>query len=157
MRRQDKYPETKTFHYFNANPKGRITGDCRIRGIAAATGEDYNVIVMALAIIQVETGYDQTANQGINILMEKLGWKKMPQPRKRNGRKYTGREFCRVQQKYLGDKANHGKDVGDGIVISPRVFCNIGGHHEVAIVDGKVWDIWDSTDGCIGNYWVKEA
>jgi hypothetical protein len=157
MRRQDKYPDTKTFHYFNANPKGRITGDCRIRAIATATGVDYNKVVMALAIIQIETGYDQCADTGINILMERLGWKKMPQPRKKNGKKYTGAEFCRVQQKWLQDEANHGNEWDDGIVISPRIFCNIGGHHEVAIVDGKVWDIWDSTGGCIGNYWIKEG
>ena len=87
MTREDKYPTTDTFRYFNANPKNRITGDCRIRAIATATGEDYNKIVLAFAIIQIETGYDQTANQGISILMEKLGWKKMPQPRKANGTK----------------------------------------------------------------------
>ena len=146
MTRQQKYPETKTFHYFNANPRNRVTGDCRIRGLAAATGLDYNIIVMALAVIQIETGYDQTANQGISILMERLGWVKHPQPRKPNGRKYTGAEFCKVIQ---SGKAK------DGIVISDRIFCNIGGHHEVAIIDGKVWDIWDSTEGCIGNYWTK--
>lgn len=155
MTRRQKYPETKTFHYFNANPKGRITGDCRIRAISLATELDYNLVVMMLAVIQIETGYDQTANQGISILMERLGWEKMPQPRKKNGRKYTGEEFCRVQQKYLHDKSNHGNEWDDGIVISPRIFCNIGGHHEVAIIDGKVCDIWDSTEGCIGNYWYK--
>jgi len=156
MKRQEKYPDTKTFHYFNANPKNRITGDCRIRAIATATGVDYNKVVMALAIIQIETGYDQCADTGINILMKRLGWKKMPQPRKKNGKKYTGKEFCEVQQKWLQDEKNHGNEWDDGIVISPRIFCNIGGHHEVAIVDGKVWDIWNSTGGCIGNYWIKE-
>lgn len=156
MTRQQKYPETKTFHYFNANPKNRYTGDCRIRALATATGLDYNLIVMMLAIVQIETGYDQCANQGISILMERLGWTKMPQPRKKNGKKYTGKEFCEVQQKWLQDKANHGNEWDDGIVITPRIFCNIGGNHEVAIIDGKVWDTWDSTDGCIGNYWIKE-
>jgi len=146
MTRQEKYPDTKTFHFYNANPKGRITGDCRIRAIATATGEKYNNVVLALALIQIATGYDQCANQGIDILMDSLGWKKQKQPRKANGKKYTGKEFCRIQQKGVSE---------NGIVISPRIFCNIGGHHEVAIVDGKVNDIWDSTDGCIGNYWVK--
>ena len=155
MTRQQKYPDTKTFHFYNANPKGRYTGDCRIRALATATGIDYNVIVMMLAIIQVETGYDQCANDGISILMDRLGWKKMRQPRKRNGKKYTGREFCKVQQKLLHD-GYLGVEYEDGIVGSPRIFCNIGGNHEVAIVDGKVWDTWDSTDGCIGNYWVKD-
>ncbi len=148
MTRQQKYPDTKTFHFYNANPKNRITGDCRIRAISTATGVEYNKVVLALALIQMETGYDQCTNQGIDILMDALGWKKQKQPRKPNGKKYTGKEFCKVLQKGVPE---------NGIVISPRIFCNIGGNHEVAVVDGKVWDTWDSTEGCIGNYWTKEA
>ena len=155
MRRQDKYPDTDTFHYYNANPKNRITTDCCVRAISAATGTDYNRVVLAQAIIQMETGYDQACNKGVDVLMERSGWSKMPQPRKKDGTKYTGKEFCEFQQKYLQDEYAHGKEVDDGIVISPRIVANIGGHHMVAIVDGKVWDIWNSTRGCIGNYWVK--
>lgn len=150
MKREQKYPDTKTFHFYNANPKGRITGDCRIRAITVACNCDYNDVVLALALIQMDTGYDQCANQGINILMEYLGWKKMPQPKKPDGTKYTGREFCQEVQNGLS-----GKPVKDGIVASPRIFANIGSHHEVAIVDGKIWDIWNSTGGCVGNFWVK--
>lgn len=146
MTRQQKYPDTSTFFFFNANPKKRYTGDCRIRAISTATGIDYNEIVLKLAYIQIETGYDQCTNQGIDILMDRLGWKKQKQPRKKDGTKYTGKEFCKVQQRGVSE---------NGIVISPRVFCNIGGHHEVAIIDGRVWDTWDSTEGCIGNYWIK--
>ena len=96
MKREQKYPETQTFHYYNANPKNRITGDCRIRAISVACEVPYNQVVMDLAKIQCETGYDQTANQGISILMKKYGWTKCKQPRKPNGKKYTGKEFCRV-------------------------------------------------------------
>lgn len=152
MKRQQKYPDTGTFHFYNANPKGRFTGDCRIRAISTATDIPYNMIVLALAVIQIETGYDQTANQGISILMEKLGWKKMPQPRHENGTKYTGEEFCMAQQSLLFGDGNVGNW---NIKPASRIFCNIGGHHEVAIIDGKVWDTWNSTQGCIGNYWVK--
>ena len=155
MRRQEKYPETATFHYHNANPKKRLTGDCRIRAISVACEVPYNQVVMDLAKIQCETGYDQCANQGISILMERYGWVKHKQPRKTDNRKYTGKEFCEVLQHYLGDKGVHGMVGDDGIVIAPRIFCNIGGNHEVAIIDGKVWDTWNSTGGCIGNYWTK--
>lgn len=146
MNRQSKYPDTKTFHYHNANPKGRITGDCRIRAITMATGIPYNDVVMELAKIQIETGYDQCANQGIAIFMKRIGWVKQKQPKKADGTKYTGKEFCKVQQKGISE---------NDIVISSKIFANIGSHHEVAIVNGKVWDIWNSTDGCIGNYWTK--
>ena len=137
--RKEKYPDTKTFHYYNANPKNRITGDCRIRAIAVACEVPYNQVVMDLARIQCETGYDQTANQGISILMKEYGWVKHKQPRKTDNTKYTGKEFCKL----LADK-------------NTRYIANIGGHHIVAIVNGKVNDTWDSTDGCIGNYWTKE-
>ena len=36
MTRQQKYPETGTFHYHNQNPKNRLTGDCIIRAISRA-------------------------------------------------------------------------------------------------------------------------
>ena len=136
--RQEKYPETRTFHYYNANPKNRITGDCRIRAIAVACEVPYNKVVMDLAKIQCETGYDQCTNQGIDILLKQYGWIKHKQPRKADNTKYTGKEFCqRIAKKNI------------------RYVANIGGHHVVAIVNCKVYDIWDSTDGCIGNYWTK--
>lgn len=155
--RSQKYPDTSTFHYFNANPHHRITGDCRIRAISVACEVPYNQVVMDLAKIQCDTGYDQCTNQGIDILMRQYGWKKHKQPRKPDGRKYTGKQFCKSIQHYVWDKNLHGTEWEDGIIISPRIMANIGGHHEVAIIDGKVNDIWDSTDGCIGNYWTKDG
>ena len=152
MNRRQKYPNTKTFRFFNANPKNRITGDCRIRAICTATKTDYNKVVMDLARIQCETGYDQVSNQGIDILLKEYGWEKQKQPRKANGTKYTGEQFCKLLNK---EKSSLG-----GIV------ANIGGHHVVAIMptdplddkeNWKVFDIWDSTEGCIGNYWIKKA
>lgn len=146
MRRQDKYPDTITFHYHNQNPKNRITGDCRIRAISLATEVPYNKVVMDLAQIQCETGYDQCATQGIALLMKKYGWVKMPQPRKTDNTKYTGKQFC----EFLNKTKFH---------TNKSIFCNIGGHHEVCIKQHegkfKVWDTWNSTDGCIGNYWIK--
>lgn len=151
MNRRQKYPNTTTFRFYNANPKGRITGDCRIRAICTATNTDYNQVVMDLAKVQCETGYDQCTGQGIDILMKRYGWVKQKQPRKANGKKYTGEEFCKLLNKEQTEY--------EGIV------ANIGGHHEVAIMpthldrteNWKVFDIWDSTDGCIGNYWIKEC
>ena len=35
MKRQDKYPETETFHFHNANPKGRLlAADCVARAVS---------------------------------------------------------------------------------------------------------------------------
>ena len=134
--RTEKYPETKTFHYYNANPKNRITGDCAFRAICTALGQTWEETVMDMAMLSCENGYAINDKKGIEKYMEKKGWITMKQPRKANGTKYTGKEFCKI--------------------FKGTCVANIGGYHIVCIKNGKVHDIWDSTDGCIGNYWIKK-
>ena len=138
MKRADKYPDTPTFHYHNANPRNRITGDCEFRAISAALEQDYNVTVMEMAEMMCKTGYALNDSKGEEKYLLSKGWIKRSQPRKPDGTKYTGKEFCK-------NRVNKNQ----------RYIAHIGGHHIVAIIDGKVWDTWDSTGGCIGNYWIK--
>lgn len=138
MKRQDKYPETAAFRFYNANPKGRLTTDCTVRAICTAAELPYNTVVMEMAAMHCETGYDADSNQLIDRYLKSKGFEKMKQPRKPNNTKYTGYEFC----EHIAEK-------------DERYVANLGGGHIVAIVDGKVHDTWDSTHGCIGNYWVK--
>ena len=146
MRREDKYPTTDVFQFYNVNPRGRLTEDCVIRAITAATGKDYNDVVMETARLQCETGYQATGVKGLANYMERIGWVKCQQPRKADNTKYTGEEFCRYLTKYSKSRGS--------------MIANIGGNHTVAIlyIDGhfKVVDTWDSSDGCIGNYWVQK-
>ena len=145
MKRSDKYPETKSFVWFNANPKNRITGDCSFRAISTALGQDYNTTVMEMAEMMCKTGYALNDSKGEEKYLESKGWVKHRQPRKSDGTKYTGKEWCDWLNRYTNGCGN--------------IVCHIGGHHIVAIIqkDGqyKVHDTWDSTDGCIGNYWTK--
>lgn len=138
MKRSEKYPDTKTFHFYNANPKGRITGDCTFRAIAVAMGKPWEIVVLEMAKMSVKTGYAINDTKGIERYLADQGWYKMSQPRKKDNTKYTGVEFCK-------------KLAQNGV----NYIANIGGHHVVAIVNKKVWDTWNSTDGCIGNYWIK--
>lgn len=151
MTRQQKYPDTSTFHYYNANPKNRYTTDCVIRAICTATEIPYNQVVMEMAELQCKTGFDMSENKLIDKYLSAKGWVKHSQPKKADGTKYTGKEWCK-ELWWIGE---HNK-----------MIANIGGHHIVAIVedneyDGngisrfRVYDIWDSTDKCIGNYWTK--
>lgn len=153
MRRQEKYPETSTFMYYNANPKNRITGDCWLRAICTGLEEDYNTVLRELVEIHLQTGYELSSSQAIEKYLTGKGWVKNKQPRKDDNTKYTGQEWCNHLS--INDK--------DGSI--GNMICNIGGHHMVAIKptnhgDGfncryKVLDIWNSTDGCIGNYYTK--
>lgn len=144
MKRQEKYPNTSTFHYYNANPKNKITGDCWCRAICTALEIPYNQVVMEMAELHCKTGKDCP----IDDYLKSKGWIKHKQPRKADNTKYTGKEFC---QKLNSDI------MGIGI----KVIANIGGHHIVCIkedeVEGlyKIHDIWNSTEKCIGNYWIK--
>ena len=143
MKRQDKYKDTASFHFHNQNPRGRFTCDCVIRSISLATGIPYNDVVMGLAELQCQTGMDTSEKRLYGKYLESMGWVKHPQPLKKDGTKYTGTGFCKKL-----NKTQPG-----------NVIAHIGGHHIVAIMpiggNYKVCDTWDSTKGCIGNYWTK--
>ncbi len=142
MTRQEKYPETSTFHYYNANPKNKITGDCWVRAICTALTIPYEQVVMEMAELHCKTGKDCP----IDEYLKNKGWVKHAQPRKPDNTKFTGKEFCTQLNK-------------DICAVGKSVIANIGGHHIVCIkehnIGFKVHDIWDSTDKCIGNYWTK--
>ena len=142
--RQRKYPDSDFFHFHNQKPHNRITTDCVIRAISTATGKAYEDIVILLAGIQIKTGFDPSEKDGYGKLLKYLGWEMHKQPRKADGRKYTGKEFCRA--------LNNGEI---DIESNKRIIAHIGTHHLVAIMDWQVWDTWDSSDGCIGTYWIK--
>ena len=142
--RQRKYPDSDFFHVHNQNPHNRITTDCVIRAISTATGKAYEDIVILLAGIQIKTGFDPSEKDGYGKLLKSLGWEMHKQPRKADGRKYTGKEFCRA--------LNNGEI---DIESNKRIIAHIGTHHLVAIMDWQVWDTWDSSSGCIGTYWIK--
>ena len=148
MTRQQKSPDTRNFHFHNANPKNRFTSDCVIRAISAALEMPYNQVVMEMAELQCKTGYDMSEKKCIDMYLQSKGWRKHSQPRKADNTKYTGVEFC--------------KELSSSIeFLGKSVIAHIGGHHIVCIKEvgdlsyHKVYDTWDSTDGCIGNYWTK--
>ena len=150
MTRQERYPETSTFHYYNANPKNRKGGDCVIRAICTALDQSWEQTVRELTEVGIKHGYVLNDKHTYSKYLEQKGFDKRPQPRKRDNTKYTGAEWCDLLQR-------------DGMYYGcAAIIAHIGGNHIVCIRparDGegfkmKVHDIWNSTDGCIGNYWV---
>lgn len=146
MTRQQKYPETRTFHYYNANPRNRKGCDCVVRAICTALGQSWEQTVRELTELGIKHGYLLNDPSLFPKYLESKGWIKKPQPRKSDNTKYTGVEFCHLTKESIVWAVGYD---------FTRIVANLGGNHTVAIIDGKVWDIWDSTDGCIGNYWVK--
>ena len=158
MKRQQKYPDTKTFHYYNANPHNKLSGDCVIRAVATVLEQSWEQTLKEMCDIGIKYGYVPTDDKVIARYMENKGWYKHRQPRKFNNTKFTGKEFCEcVQKTDFIDQFLCLEPAVIPYVGIKKILANIGGHHIVAIIDGKVNDIWDSTDGCIGNVWVKEV
>lgn len=161
MKRQDKYPDTTTFHFHNANPKNRFGEDCVIRAISTALEQSWEQTVLEMTELGIKYGYVLNDTHLFPKYLKSKGWQKCAQPRKDDKTKYTGKEFCR----YLDIHSSIGWYSNN--IISGNVIANIGGHHVVAFVPTpvttsikgyayKLYDIWDSTGGCIGNYWVKK-
>lgn len=142
MTRQQKYPDTATFHFHNANPKNRLTTDCVIRAISTALEIPYNTVVMELATMQCDTGYDDGDAKLYDKYLKSKGWEKHKQPRKLDGTKFTADEWCKCMGQLQIERRSN-------------IVAHIGGKHVAAIIDCKVWDTWDCTDGCIGNFWTK--
>lgn len=152
--RMQKYPETESFHYHNANPRNRLDCDCVFRAISTALNQSWEQTVMEMAQLSCKTGYAITGDKCIGKYMEQKGWTKMPQPRKIDNKKFTGEEFCEV----LTARNRNSEIVNEGW---KPIVANLGTHHVACIMADhktksyRVWDTWDSTDGCIGNYWIK--
>ena len=134
--RDERHIPTETYKYHNVNPKGYITGDCVERAITLATGLSYEDVVMGLAKTQCEIF--RSGGELYPVYLNKLGWVKNKQPRKRNGKKYTIDEFCeqvaQPNKSYVVSCANH-------------LTC---------VVNKKINDIWDCGHKCVGNYWSIE-
>ena len=145
--------ETPTYHFYNANPKGRRTTDCVVRAICTALEQDYNKTVIELAEMQCATGYDDADDKLYDKYLQSKGWKKFKQPRKWDNTKYIGSEFCRLLDSKNCEYTLPYQNSAD------TVIAHIGGHHVVCIKihdnKHKVFDTWNSTRGCIGNYWTK--
>ncbi len=136
MKRSSKYPDTPTFHFFNANPKFRITGDCVVRAVSGATGKSWDETFDALSAVAKKLKVMANDTPAYDRYLKSLGWVKRKQPRKADGTKFTGKEFC--------------ESLPEG---HEPIVAHLGGHHVVCIRDKKVWDTWNSTGGCIGNWW----
>lgn len=145
MNRQQKFPDTSTFHYYNANPKNKLAGDCVIRAICTALEEPYEKVYRELLEVSLKCGYVLNEKKCYERYLKEKGWVKHEQPRKWDNTKFTGEEWCYEVKSVVYDRRTSWD----------RIIAHIGGHHTVAIIKGRVWDTWDSTDGCIGNYWTK--
>ena len=123
------------FRYYNENPKDRKTDDCFVRAIATATGQTWDETLMGLTKCALKHKYMIHCPELYGKYLEEMGWVKQKQPRKADNKRYRACEFV---QTFKGTAVAH-----------------IGQQHVACLKDGQVWDIWNSSNEIVGNYWVK--
>ena len=138
-----KIPEdTNTFHFYNINPKNKITNDCVVRAIATATNKTWGEVYNVLCEIGLKYGLMPNDPKCYERYLKELGWVKHNQPRKDDNTKYSGSEFVKTAE-YRAIK-------------DTSVIAKIGSHHMTVIVNGMIYDTWNCTYNKVGNYWTKE-
>ena len=129
--------EGSVFRYYNCNPHNKRTDDCVIRAIAAATGHSWERVLKDLTTCMLKDGHMLNTPELYGKYLKEHGWVKQKQPVKPNGSKFRIKEFLR---KFKGCAVMHA-----------------GCGHVTYVEEGSVYDIWDTSDEIVGNYWTYKG
>lgn len=112
------------WRYYNPNPLGRSVGDCAVRAVAAALGVDWEAAYSMLASNGYLMGDLPQANSVIAATLRRNGFYKAVIPDTCPDC-YTAEMFC--------------EDHPEGVYV-------LGfGTHVATVIDGELWDSWDSS------------
>ena len=126
--------------YRNLNPLARRTGDCVIRAIAYATGEEWDKIFWGLAHEAFDRAEMPSWNSAWWSYLEKRGFKRHIIP-DRCPDCYTVSDFCQDHPS------------GRYILYIPHSVDGVG--HVVAVSDGNYVDSWDSGNETPLVFWER--
>lgn len=125
----------RMFIYYNGNPMRRNVGDCVVRAISKATGDSWEKTYLGLCLKGYEMGDMPSANSVWGAYLTDNGFKRGIIPNKCPDC-YTVADFC--------EDNPHGSFV---LALSS---------HAVAVINGDVFDTWDSTEEIPIYFWRKE-
>ena len=118
----------------NLNPKGKSVGDCTVRAIAIATGSAWVDTYLDLCLIGMLMADMPSSNAVTTAYLRNKGFHRRTIPDDCPDC-YTIADFC--------------KDHPKGTYI-------IGtGSHLTTVIDGDLWDSWDSSNECPVYYFEK--
>lgn len=121
---------------YNPNPAGRSVGDCAIRAVALATGQDWAGAYAALAAAGLDAGDLPNADSVWGAYLRRHGFNRHMIPDE-CPRCYTVADFA----------ADH----PEGLFV-----LSMPGRHVVAVLDGDWYDSWDSGQEVPVYYYSKE-
>lgn len=124
-----------TFRYFNPNPLAVRTRDCVIRAMCAVLGISWDDAFDLIAERAKQMGQTMDDNSVYGSILRQYGFYKAvvnhtcPDC-------FTARDFCLEHP------------VG--------VYVLGFDGHVAAVIDGKIWDSWDSSDLTVAYYWGEQ-
>ena len=121
--------------FYNPNPVGSKVGDCAIRAVSAALGTDWET---AYAMI-VSNGYlmgDMPSSNAVwGSVLRQNGFYRSAMPNTCPDC-YTAEDFCKEHPK--------------------GVFVLGFGNHVATVIDGDIYDSWNSSDEVPQYYWYRK-
>ena len=129
----------KYFEQYNPNPQGKETGDCVIRALCCITNKSWEDIYDTLCGLakQMHTMPNSTDEDYMLKRMAYFNLERVRVPRTRRGEKsLTVQQFC--EEHPIG------------------CFILKLGHHEVAVKNGKYYDLYPYRNKKVYSYWRKK-
>ena len=123
------------FEEYNPNPVGRHVGDCSIRAIAKALDIDWETAFILVTVNAYQMGDMPSSDSVWGAVLRENGFYKKIIPNYCPDC-YTVEDFC--------------KDHPNGIFV-----LGFGGH-VATVVDGKLYDSWDSSKEIPIYYWYRK-
>lgn len=123
------------FIQYNPNHLGKRVGDCAVRAIAKALNIDWTTAYVKLCIKGIELGDMPSADHVWGAVLHQNGFKRESLPNLCPDC-YTADDFCRDNPK--------------------GVFVLGFGGHTATVVDGDIYDVWDSSNEIPQFVWRKD-
>lgn len=122
------------WEYYNPNPAGKRVGDCVIRAICKATGQDWETVFSGIMVKACMLSDMPSANYVWGAYLKEKGYRRhMIDDHTQNI--YTVADFCTEHQQ------------------GTYILCIDG--HVVCVQDGHIYDTWDSGGEIPIYYWEK--
>ena len=129
------------FIKYNANPKGKKTGDCVIRAICTALNQSWEDTYKELLEVTLLKCYAISSKENIIEYLRRKGYEMQKMPKI-----YTDCSFRRYTVEEFADN-----------IAKPKITYIISvANHLTIIKDKKLYDTWNCKNKSVGNYWIIE-
>ena len=119
---------------YNPNPAGRSVGDCAVRALAKATGQDWETAYAELAKNAFQMADMPSSNGVIAATLRRHGFTREAIP--------NTCPDCYTIERFAEEHPAGTYVVGTG-------------NHVVTIQDGQIWDAWDSSQETPLFFWRR--